>query len=242
MSEFRIAAAGAVAPPRKCLFGVTILLIEDSQAASEALRLFALESGARLRRADSLASAHRHLAIYRPQVVIVDLGLPDGSGLGLIAALADAPAPFEAIVALSGNERGTWEAAALDAGASVCLEKPLASLRAFQETILKLLPDRGVDAARGPDLALDGEASIRAALEADLRRALDLLERAIAEDDADTIAYCAQFLGGLGDEDASAALAEAARTAASAPLPEAAGALVACLRRRLDPKRWRGAA
>ena len=242
MSEFRIAAPGAVAPPRKCLFGVTILLIEDSQSASEALRLFALESGARLRRADSLASAHRHLAIYRPQVVIVDLGLPDGSGLELIAALAEAPAPFEAIVALSGYERGTWEAAALDAGASACLEKPLASLRTFQETILKLLPDRGVGVAQGPDLAIDAEATVRAALEADLRRALDLLERAVAEDDSETIAYCAQFLGSLGDEEANAALGAAAREAASAPASEAAAGLIACLRRRLDRRSWRGAA
>jgi two-component system OmpR family response regulator len=38
-----------------------------------------LRSGARIRRAD-VASAKRHLNVYRPSVSIVDLGLPDGSG------------------------------------------------------------------------------------------------------------------------------------------------------------------
>ena len=67
---------------RQCLFAVTILLVEDSRSASEAIRLYAAESGARVRRADSLHAASRHLAIYRPSVVMVDLGLPDGDGHG----------------------------------------------------------------------------------------------------------------------------------------------------------------
>ena len=33
---------------RQCLFAVTILLVEDSRSASEAIRLFAAESGARV--------------------------------------------------------------------------------------------------------------------------------------------------------------------------------------------------
>ena len=31
--------------------------------------------------------AHKHLAMYRPDLVIVDVGLPDGSGVDLIAEL-----------------------------------------------------------------------------------------------------------------------------------------------------------
>ena len=47
---------------RQCLFAVTILLVEDSRSASEAIRLYAAESGARVRRADSLHAASRHLS------------------------------------------------------------------------------------------------------------------------------------------------------------------------------------
>jgi CheY-like chemotaxis protein len=242
MSEAPGTPPGAVAPARRCLFGVTILLIEDSRAASEALRLFAAESGARLRRADSLASAHRHLAIYRPNVVVVDLGLPDGNGLELITDLARASVPFEAIVAMSGNEAGTWEAAARDAGASACLEKPLASLAAFQNCILGLLPDRGAAAAPGAPLSAEAEAALREAMEADLRRALALLETAVPAGDAETIAYCAQFLGALGDDGAEVALAEAARAARAATPAEGGDALIASLRRRLAEGRLLGAA
>ena len=157
---------------RQCLFAVTILLVEDSRSASEAIRLYAAESGARVRRADSLHAASRHLAIYRPNVVMVDLGLPDGDGMALIRHLASASTPISAIVALSGQERAAWQGEAIEAGAAACLEKPIASLKAFQHCVLSVLPD--AETRRRPDageLTLEGRASVRAALEEDLRRA-----------------------------------------------------------------------
>ncbi len=63
------------------LAGLTVLVVEDSRFASESMRLLCLRSGARIRRADSLRSARRHLAVYRPGVVIVDLGLPTDQAL-----------------------------------------------------------------------------------------------------------------------------------------------------------------
>lgn len=69
------------------LLGLTVLVIEDSRFACEAMRLLCLRSGARIRRADSLRSARRHLQVYRPSVAIIDLGLPDGNGVDLIQDL-----------------------------------------------------------------------------------------------------------------------------------------------------------
>lgn len=216
---------------RKCLFAVTILLVEDSRSASEAIRLYAAESGARVRRADSLYAASRHLAIYRPNVVMVDLGLPDGDGLALIHQLAFAGIPIEGIIATSGNDRDTWQAEARTAGAAACLEKPIASLRAFQECVLSVLPD--AETRRQPEdaeLMLHDRASVRCALEGDLRRARSLLADALPGGDTDTVAYCAQFLhsvgGMLGDR-------ELVTTARAAARGDSAGDLAHLLDRRL---------
>lgn len=202
---------------RQCLFAVTILLVEDSRSASEAIRLYAAESGARVRRADSLTAASRHLAIYRPNVVIVDLGLPDGDGTELIRHLASASTPLTSIVALSGHDRASWQAEALAAGAAACLEKPIPSLRAFQETVLAVLPD--AESRRRPDereLLLAGRATVRSALDEDLRRASGLLAEALPAGDRETVAYCAQFLQSVGEMLGDLDLAVAARGAGSA--------------------------
>ena len=122
------------------LMGLTILVVEDSRFASEALRLLCLRSGARIRRADCLASARRHLQVYRPTAAIIDLGLPDGSGLELISELAEAGAHAPVILATSGAEREAAHHSALQAGAHGFLPKPLDSLGAFQAEVLRHLP------------------------------------------------------------------------------------------------------
>lgn len=204
---------------RQCLFAVTILLVEDSRSASEAIRLFAAESGARVRRADSLHAASRHLAIYRPNVVIVDLGLPDGDGMSLIRHLASASTPIQGIIALSGHDRSEWQDEALAAGASTCMEKPIPSLRAFQECVLSVLPDS--DTRRGPDdqrkLELMDRASMKAAFSEDLVRAKSLLYEALKLRDGETIAYCAQFVHSVGEMLEDSPLEMAARDAADTP-------------------------
>lgn len=219
---------------RQCLFAVTILLVEDSRSASEAIRLYAAESGARVRRADSLHAASRHLAIYRPNVVMIDLGLPDGDGIALIRHLASASTPLSAIVALSGHARDSWQAEAVEAGAAACLEKPIASLRVFQECVLAVLPD--ADGRRRPDereLALATRASVGSALNDDLRRARALLAEAIPSQDAETIRYCAQFVGSVGEMLADRDLLAAARAATG---PDGAARLAALLDGRLGVK------
>ena len=116
------------------LLGMTILVVEDSRFTCETLRLMCLRSGARIRRADCLASARRHLQVYRPSAAVIDMGLPDGSGLDLIAELSRATPRVGVIIGLSGDDRAETEA--LAAGADGFLGKPLDSLAQFQETVL----------------------------------------------------------------------------------------------------------
>jgi CheY-like chemotaxis protein len=77
------------------------LIIEDEP--NERLGLSALldAEGFRTRTADSLASARRRLAESVPELVLLDLSLPDGSGLELMEDLGGASRPD--IIVLTGH-------------------------------------------------------------------------------------------------------------------------------------------
>ena len=120
------------------LLGRTVLLVEDSRFGCEAIRLISLRSGARIRRADCIAAAERHLSTYSPTIAVIDLGLPDGDGLTLIRRLAAAQPRIPALIATSGDDARRDEA--LAAGADAFLPKPLVRIAAFQEAVLACLP------------------------------------------------------------------------------------------------------
>ncbi len=122
------------------LAGLTITLVEDDKPASDAFRLLALTGGARVRRADTLTSARRHVALYRPHVVIVDIGLPDGNGLDLIRDLAGMTAPRLAVVAISGGDPSEWASAAREAGAGAVLAKPIRGVEQLRAAIAEAMP------------------------------------------------------------------------------------------------------
>ena len=174
------------------LLGLTILVVEDSRFASEALRLMCQRSGARIRRADCLRAADRHLATYRPGAVLIDPGLPDGSGLDLIARLAQARPKVSALLAISGDPDMREEA--LTRGADGFLEKPVGSLESFQQAVLEHLPrERRPDGPRLlGDTRIDPDP---AALAEDLAHAADLIGDTARET---TLDYLCGFLFGLG--------------------------------------------
>ena len=173
------------------LLGLTVLVIEDSRFACEAMRLLCLRSGARIRRADSLRSARRHLQVYRPSVAIIDLGLPDGSGLDLIIDLvANSPRP-EVILGTSGDPYS--QEAAIKAGADGFLAKPVTSLAMFQETILACLPSERQP--NGPRVLTDEIVHPDPiAYQDDMAHVADVLDE---NTDNRTLDYVAQFLGGV---------------------------------------------
>lgn len=173
------------------LLGVIVLVVEDSRFACDALRLICQRSGARIRRAESLCSAVKHLRSYRPRVALIDLGLPDGSGLSLISELARHEPRIEAIIATSGDD--TQCEAAMEAGADIFLPKPITSISAFQSTVLGLLPA----ATRPQRLAIPDNDRVEPdpiALKDDLSLAMDLLS---GEPGGETMRYVAAFLKSL---------------------------------------------
>ena len=186
------------------LRGITILAVEDSRFASEALRLMCQRLGARLRRAETIHAARSHLRLYKPNVVIVDLGLPDGRGEALIREIVlGSHAPI--VLGTSGDAAG--RASALAAGAEGFLDKPLESLAAFQEVLIRHLPDH-IIGLPAPDEALTPDTL---ALRDDLARAASLIEAGVT---AESRAYLTGFLTGVArhahDDDLVAAVGDAA--------------------------------
>ncbi|MEX0318654.1 MAG: response regulator [Ruegeria sp.] len=203
------------------LLGLTILVVEDSRYACEAMRLLCLRSGARIRRADCLKSARRHLQLYRPSAIVVDMGLPDGSGADLIEEIAGANPRIGVILGTSGDDCA--QEAAIEAGADGFLEKPVTSLATFQETILSLLPaDRR---PCGPRVLQDE--IVRPdplAYQDDMAHVADVLSD---QDDEKALDYVAQFLGGVAraaDDHTLAAAAAGLAQARARGTPVAADA------------------
>lgn len=185
------------------LLGLTVLVVEDSRFACDAMRLLCLRSGARIRRADCIASAKRHLKVYCPSAVIIDLGLPDGSGAELIAELAVAVPRVDVILGRSGDSFG--EEVALAAGADGFLAKPIASVGAFQQAVLKVLPSERHPP--GPRvICRDAVDPDPVAYRDDMAHAADVLN----ESDGSTIDYVVQFLSGVARSAGDDALHSAA--------------------------------
>ncbi|MEM7439597.1 MAG: response regulator [Pseudomonadota bacterium] len=189
------------------LAGVTLLLVEDSRLCSEAFRLITLRAGARLRRADSIAAAHRHMKIYCPDVLVVDIGLPDGSGLDLIAQVTSQRTDRPCVIATSGADDGAVEAASKSAGADAFLAKPMVGPARVVDLIEQLLNMTSHNKLRLPPALekLDSQAMID-----DLDRVEAILSDALPKMDSDQLKYCAQFVQSVATTAEDAALIELA--------------------------------
>ncbi len=193
------------------LLGMAVLVVEDSRFASDALRMMCVRSGARIRRADSLAAAHRHLKTYMPSIVIADLGLPDGSGTELIEELSQTCPRVEVLLATSGDEFS--EEITMAAGADGFLAKPLPGLAQFQSEILSRLPrERQPKGPRPlPDEVMEVDP---VALRDDLLHASDTLST--HPEDAHVVDYVAQFLSSIAHSARDEALLGAVKCVSAA--------------------------
>ena len=223
---------------RRPLLGVTILLVEDSRFCSEAVRLMSLRSGARLRRADCVESARRHLAMYRPDLVMVDLGLPDGSGLDLIAEVSSHGGPC--ILGMSGDVGADTRARVKEAGASGFLAKPVGNIKYFQQIIEACLDGQSNAPGFSPQAVDQGPELDQQALFDDLDHVRDILEQALPEGDTGRMRYCAQFVTSVAQTARDVELMEGAaqffqRMDVGGPGTRSGQEVLKILKSRLDP-------
>jgi len=178
---------------KRPLLGITILLVEDSRYCAEAVRLMSQRSGSRLRRADSLRAARRHLAIYRPDVVMIDLGLPDGSGVDLIRELHKAGKHAPGIVAVSDDEGGSACAGAMEEGANCFMAKPLVDISSFQQAIRRIINKEQRAGYFVPQVVKGGPQLDARAFVDDLGHVGGQLGEALQGNDRTKLRYLAQF-------------------------------------------------
>jgi two-component system KDP operon response regulator KdpE len=127
---------------------VRLLLVEDEEFNRDLVRAVlsraqdAAIAGAELTEAPTLGDARTALASGEFDIVLLDVQLPDGTGLTLAAELAERPEEQRpAIVILTAGVLPEQRAAALAAGCSTFLEKPYSPSKLI-EVLRSQLPDR----------------------------------------------------------------------------------------------------
>ena len=102
-----------------------ILLVEDSALVSEALRVLFEETGHRVTVAASAAEAVETVVADSPDVMLLDLGLPDADGLTVLESLRARGVAIPMTVALTGDGDDATVARCRAAGCKEVLLKPV---------------------------------------------------------------------------------------------------------------------
>lgn len=103
---------------------MTILVVDDEAAIRRLLRASLDRADYHVVEAGSARETLTALQIDKPDVVLLDLGLPDRDGLELIAAAKSAGA---AVIIISARDATSEKVAALDLGADDYVSKPFDS-------------------------------------------------------------------------------------------------------------------
>jgi two-component system KDP operon response regulator KdpE len=121
-----------------------VLIVEDDEAISKLLELTFAQHGYKVLVAGTLKSALRELQSQSPDLILLDLGLPDGDGKGLIKMIrASLSVP---IIIVSARQEEKEIIASLDLGADDYVTKPfsarelMARVRSAQRRFFGLQP------------------------------------------------------------------------------------------------------
>jgi two-component system KDP operon response regulator KdpE len=102
-----------------------VLIVEDDRSVQKVLRMMLESNGFRVVLSDNCARGARDARSHRPDVMIVDLGLPDHDGVELIQAIRTWSAV--PILVLSARTAEAQRLAAFEAGADDYILKPFSA-------------------------------------------------------------------------------------------------------------------
>ncbi len=132
-------SAGRVQPRTQSSAHGRILVVDDHDLNVKLLeRLLEIE-GHEVRAAASLSAAEQVLAEEQPAMIVLDLNLPDGSGLELTRKLKSHPLTASIpILACTAAVRQSDEQRALEAGCDAFVAKPI-DTRRFATLVASML-------------------------------------------------------------------------------------------------------
>ena len=143
-----------------------VLLIEDERQIRRFVRVALEEEGCQVIEAGTMAEGLALAGAERPDLIVLDLGLPDGNGVDLIRDVrgwADTP-----IVILSARAQENDKIDALDAGGDDYLTKPF-SVGELRARVRALLRRQGRNAADASPVIRFGDIEVDLSLRTVLR-------------------------------------------------------------------------
>ena len=128
--------------------GPRLLLVEDDDSARQVLAAYLVRSGYHVDEAGTATDAMRAWDAHRADLILLDLGLPDGDGVDVVRRVRHEATTPIVILSARGSERD--KIAALEAGADDYLTKPFGTdeLNARIRAVLRR--------AAGPDADVHG--------------------------------------------------------------------------------------
>jgi two-component system KDP operon response regulator KdpE len=102
-----------------------VMVVEDDKAMQEVLRILFEGSGFRVVVSETARQGENNARLHRPDIVVVDLALPDGDGISVIKSIRVwSPMP---IIVLSARAAESDRVAALEFGADDYVVKPFSA-------------------------------------------------------------------------------------------------------------------
>jgi two-component system CheB/CheR fusion protein len=135
-------SAGTTAAPR--LGTIRVLVVDDHQDTNESLCLLLTREGHEVRVAGSVAQALELAETFEFDVLISDIGLPDGSGTQLLESLNRKKGRLMLAIAMSGFGMEQDRERSLTAGFAEHLTKPV-EFADLQRAITALVAERNAD-------------------------------------------------------------------------------------------------
>jgi two-component system KDP operon response regulator KdpE len=139
-----------------------IMLVEDNELNRALVRAVFSRSHepaiqeATLVEAHTLAEARKVLAAGEVAVILLDIQLPDGSGLELMNDLARLEGQRPAVIAVTGGVLPEQRAAATAAGCDAVVEKPFVTADLVSTVVSQLVRSRPFDQITGTPVGWGG--------------------------------------------------------------------------------------